>query len=179
VWGRDPFLHPREEHELEAKMTHHQVEVAGEAYAACVFSQAGFDVLVQYGADQPLYDLVVIRDSSALRISVKSSQHPAWGLIQRYKAGRSYEEAADAWLHKQDEQVLYCLVTFAGVDVGQCPRCYLATAREIAEHMKTAKCKTTTLSEDHLPKKGAGKGQRFSIPSEWKFSRARIESFLQ
>jgi hypothetical protein len=160
-------------------MTPHQVEVAGEAYAACVFSQAGFDVLVQYGADQPLYDLVVIRDSTALRISVKSSQHAAWGLIQGYKAGRSYEEAADAWMQKQDKKVLFCLVTFAGVDIGDSPRCYLATAREIAGHMKTAKCKTTTLSEDHLPKRGVGKGQRFSIPREWRFSIERVESFLR
>ena len=39
-------------------MTPRQCEIAAEAYAASLLAQAGYDVLVQYGANQPHYDLV-------------------------------------------------------------------------------------------------------------------------
>ena len=42
-------------------MTPHQVSVAAEAYAACLLAQCGFNISVQYGANQPEYDLLVER----------------------------------------------------------------------------------------------------------------------
>jgi len=68
-------------------MTSHQVSVAAEAFAACLFAQAGCDVLIQYGANQPDYDFVAMRNSKAARISVKGTQTNGWGLIQNYKKG--------------------------------------------------------------------------------------------
>ena len=93
-------------------MTSHQVSVAGEAFAACLFAQAGCDVLIQYGANQPTYDFVAMRDSNAARISVKATQLKGWGLIQRYKKGRNYHDAADAWLLDQPVDIVFCLVSF-------------------------------------------------------------------
>jgi hypothetical protein len=39
-------------------MRQYHVGVAAEAFAAGLFAQAGCDVLVQYGANQPLYDRI-------------------------------------------------------------------------------------------------------------------------
>ena len=44
------------------KMKQFHVAIAAEAFAAGLFAQAGCDVLVQYGANQPHYDLMVTRD---------------------------------------------------------------------------------------------------------------------
>ena len=48
--------------------------VAAEAFAAAQFARFGYDVSVQYGANQPEYDLVIVRGDLALKISVKGSQ---------------------------------------------------------------------------------------------------------
>jgi hypothetical protein len=55
-------------------MTPRQCEIAAESYAACLLAQAGYDVLVQYGANQPQYDLVAVKGKRILPISVKGSQ---------------------------------------------------------------------------------------------------------
>ena len=41
------------------KVSSWHVKVAAEAYAAALFAQCGIDVSVQYGADQPGYDLII------------------------------------------------------------------------------------------------------------------------
>jgi hypothetical protein len=66
------------------KMKPFHVGVAAEAFAAGLFAQAGFDVSVQYGANQPEYDLLVSRDDRFLKISVKGSQEGGWGLCQNH-----------------------------------------------------------------------------------------------
>src|SRR5260370_5861481 len=58
------------------------VSVAAEAFAAALFARCGVDVAVQYGANQPEYDLVVSRDDKMLKVSVKGSQDGGWGLTQ-------------------------------------------------------------------------------------------------
>ncbi len=163
------------------EMTPHQVSVAAEAFAACLFAQARFDVLIQYGANQPDYDLVAMRNSKAVRISVKGTQWRGWGLIQNYKKGRSYHEAADAWLRHQPKDVIFCLVTFGKVHRYSTPRCYLARAREIAKHHKSARfgAGETTLWEDETPSRGIGKGHRYKIPDAWKFSLKRVNEILR
>jgi hypothetical protein len=47
--------------EVIVKMEAFHVGVAAEAFAAGLLAQAGCDVLVQYGANQPEYDLVAIK----------------------------------------------------------------------------------------------------------------------
>ena len=61
-------------------MTPRQCEIAAEAYAASLLAQGGYDVLVQYGAIQPHYDLVANNGSIFLPISVKGSQDGGWML---------------------------------------------------------------------------------------------------
>jgi hypothetical protein len=58
------------------------VAVAAEAAAAALFARCGCDVSVQYGADQPEYDLVVARGPKMLKVSVKGSKDGGWGLTQ-------------------------------------------------------------------------------------------------
>lgn len=77
-------------------MRQYHVGLAAEAFAAGLFAQAGYDVLVQYGANQPLYDLMITRGGQAIHVSVKGSQDGGWGLIQNFKRGREYHAAADA-----------------------------------------------------------------------------------
>lgn len=50
------------------------VAVAAEAFAAALFARCGVDVSVQYGANQPEYDLIVSQGERMLKVSVKGSQ---------------------------------------------------------------------------------------------------------
>jgi hypothetical protein len=162
-------------------LTSHQVQVAGEAFAASLFARAGCDVLVQYGPNQPSYDLVAMRDGAALQVSVKASQYDGWGLIQSYKKGRSYAEAADAWCADQGEDTVFCLVCFWECPLDAAPRTFLATAKEIAEHHKAGKhgSGTTILYIDYTPRRGVGKGFQHKIPDAWKFTRARVDALFR
>ena len=101
------------------------VGVAAEAFAAGLFAQACCDVSVQYGANQPEYDLLVSRNDRVLKISVKGSQDGGWGLVQSHKKGRGYHEAIEFWGSRQSAHVVYCFVQFKDVALGQCPRVYL------------------------------------------------------
>jgi hypothetical protein len=47
-------------------MTRRQCEIAAEAYAASLLARSGYDVSVQYGANQPGYDLVAVKDNRIL-----------------------------------------------------------------------------------------------------------------
>jgi hypothetical protein len=51
-----------------------QVATAAEAFAAAQFARCGWDVSVQYGANQPEYDLVAVDGARMLKISVKGSK---------------------------------------------------------------------------------------------------------
>lgn len=161
-------------------MTSHQVSVAGEAFAASCFARAGCDVLIQYGPNQPYYDLVAMRDGITIPVSVKGSKEAGWGLIQSFKKGRSYAEAADAWLAAQKPDVLYCLVCFWNRQLHEAPMAFLAYPREIAEHHKAGKygAGTTILFLDYTMKKGVGKGHRHQIPNDWLFTQQRVDELF-
>lgn len=161
-------------------MSAYHCGVAAEAFAAGLFAQAGCDVAVQYGANQPQYDLVVTRDGRAIHVSVKGSQDGGWGLIQNYKAGRSYYEAADAWAIAQHPDIVFCLVQFQGVALGECPRVHLATVAEIAAWHKTSRNALggTILWENYRYTKGVAKGYAEIIPAVWLFSQERLAQFL-
>ena len=49
------------------------VGVAAEAFAAAVFARYGYDVSVQYGANQPEYDLIAVSGDRMLKLSVKGT----------------------------------------------------------------------------------------------------------
>jgi hypothetical protein len=159
------------------KLTAHQVQVAGEAFAASLFARARCDVLVQYGPNQPDYDLVAMRDEIAIPVSVKASQYDGWGLIQSYKKGRTYAEAAEAWLKAQRADIIFCLVCLWKCELDAAPLAFLATPKEIAEQHKTGKhgSGTTILYLDYTPKRGLGKDFQHKIPSEWKFTQKRVD----
>ena len=61
------------------------VGVAAEAIAAAQFARYTYDVSVQYGANQPEYDLIAVSGDKMLKISVKGSQDGSWGLTQSFK----------------------------------------------------------------------------------------------
>jgi hypothetical protein len=166
---------------LTKTMRQYHVGVAAEAFAAGLFAQAGCDVLVQYGANQPLYDLMITRGGRGIHVSVKGSQDGGWGLIQNYKRGRTYHETADAWVEAHRSQdILYCLVQFQGVALGECPRTYLATVSEIAQRHKDSRggFGETILWENRCYKKGVAMGCTDMIPIDWRFSQERLSHFL-
>src|SRR5271155_4244907 len=96
-------------------MNPHQVSVAAESFAASVFAQAGYNVLVQYGANQPDYDLVAVSNNLVVKISVKGSQDGGWALaISKKKKGQniSYHQAIDLWKACQKGDVIFCFVQY-------------------------------------------------------------------
>jgi hypothetical protein len=118
-------------------MTSRQCEIAAESYAACLLAQSGYDVFVQYGAHQPHYDLVGVKGERTVRISVKGSQGSGWMLAARYvKLGVNYLAAIDKWLSVQPSDVIYVLVGFFLVPLGQAPHVYVARLPEIAIQLK-------------------------------------------
>ena len=152
------------------------VGVAAEAFAAGLFAQAGCDVSVQYGANQPDYDLVATRGDRFLKVSVKGSQDSGWGLVQNYKGGRTYAGAIDAWVVDQNPLIVFCLVQFGGIQLGDAPRVYLATAVEIARQLKACRNGhgTTILYENHAYRSGVAAGTSDAVPPGWRFSSERL-----
>src|SRR6267154_1213474 len=124
---------------LETGFTPHRVSVAAEGFAAGLLAHAGYDVLVQYGANQPDYDLVAAKSNRVLKVSVKGSQQGGWGLTQSYLVNADYFGAADAWLKKQSGVDIFILVEFQKIKVGGCPKVWVARPKEIAEYLK--KCR--------------------------------------
>jgi hypothetical protein len=91
------------------------VATAAEAIAAAQFARLGFDVSVQYGANQPEYDLMIAKESSILKVSVKGSADGGWGLTQSQLGklkNANYHGAADAWFARHKPGTAICLVQF-------------------------------------------------------------------
>lgn len=159
-------------------MTPRQCEIAAESYTACLLAQCGYDVLVQYGANQPHYDLMAVKDKRILPVSVKGSQDGGWMLAVRYVGnGVSYHAAIDRWLSVQREDVLYAFVQFIHVPLGSAPRVYLARPPEIAVHLKTQRdgIGHGALHENHGQENPRSK-YKHKIPESWVFSEARLNS---
>ena len=154
------------------------VGVAAEAYAAAVFARYGYDVSVQYGANQPEYDLIAVSGDRMLKISVKGSQDGSWGLTQNYKKGCDYHEAVEKWLAIHHKKTIFCLVQFQNTAPNEMPRIYLATPEEIAKRLNASAGGRgeTILYECHAwGPRAAGKGTTDRIPDEWKISAERLE----
>ena len=158
-------------------MTPRQCEIAAESYTACLLAQAGYDVLVQYGANQPDYDLVAVKGKRVLPISVKGSQDGGWMLAVRYKKeGVTYHQAIDYWLAAQRDDVVFLFVQFAGVEIGGAPRAYVARPPEIAEQLKGHRdgLGYGALQEE---RRRYSPNSKFSerLPESWQFSIERID----
>jgi len=161
------------------------VSTAAEAISAGQFARLGFDVSVQYGANQPEYDLMIAEGGRALKISVKGSNDGAWGLTQTQLArlkGANYQGAVDVWLTRHKPGTAFCLVQFKDVPVDAIPRMYLAWPHEIALRLKAAAGGRgdTTLFESRVRgPKASGAGTLERIPEDWRFSLSRIEALFQ
>jgi hypothetical protein len=158
------------------------IAVAAEAFAAGLFARCGLDVSVQYGANQPEYDLVVVKGDKLMKVSVKGSQDGAWGLTQSYLEKANYHGAIDAWLSRHKPRTVFCFVQFKDAGIDQLPRAYLATPLDIAARLKsTANGRgDTTLYEDHRwgPRAHAT-GTVEQMPAQWRFSPRRVEELLK
>jgi hypothetical protein len=156
----------------------YHVGIAAESFAAGLLAHAGYEVLVQYGANQPLYDLVAVKGKRMLKISVKGSKDGGWVLTAGLKSGRTYHAAAEEWLGRQGVDLVFVFVQFSGVKVGEMPRVYLARANEVAVHLKSKKggIGDTRFSEYQEWKSGVAKGITDKIPNHWEFSKRRIDS---
>lgn len=157
-------------------MTPRQCEIAAESHVASLFAQAGYDVLIQYGANQPHYDLVAEKDGSFLPISVKGNQDGGWMLAVKYKnTSTTYHEAIDLWLVAQRQDLIYVFVQFLDVPLGELPRVYIARPKEIAAHMKTQRNgKGYGALQEDIRRIRKGSQYAHRIPSVWKFCLARL-----
>jgi hypothetical protein len=161
----------------------YQVGVAAEAFTAALFARLGYDVSVQYGANQPEYDLVVGKGDRILKVSVKGSQDGSWGLTQGFltKGQADYHEAVDRWLAKHGLKTIFCLVQFQSVELMGMPRVYLATPLEIAARLKATSNNNggTILHEDKTwTTRAKGAGTTDKVPEAWMFSKERVEELF-
>lgn len=174
---------------LAKDLTSWHVAVAAEAVAAFLFARCGLDVSVQYGANQPEYDLIIARGDRMLKVSVKGSQDGAWGLAQSHLGDKKksdyikadYFGAIDRWLGRHRPRTILCFVQFQGVALDQMPRVYLATPGEVAERLRaTAKGRGSTIvyERKEWSARAVGAGSLEEIPKGWYFSAARIEGLL-
>jgi uncharacterized Fe-S cluster-containing radical SAM superfamily protein len=155
------------------------IGVSAEAIAAGLFARLGCDVSVQYGANQPEYDLMIAKGDSLLKVSVKGSQDGSWGLTQNMliKGKADYHAAADRWLLKHGNKTIFCLVQFKNTELLEMPRVYLATPIEIANRLKqTSKNKGDTILYENKvwTKKANGFGTVEKIPESWLMSEQRL-----
>ncbi len=166
---------------MKKEMTPYQVGVAAEGFASALFARAGYHVSVQYGANQPGYDLIVERYHKAHLISVKGSQDGGWGLTQSYVRNADYYGAIDQWLAKHGEGLIYCFVQFKGKEVRDMPDVFVATSNEVAAQLKHSGggLGDTVLWMRKEWKSGKRAGVTDQIPEGWRFSKERVEELIR
>ena len=158
------------------------VAVAAEAVAAAMFARCGFDVSVQYGANQPEYDLVVVRGDALLKVSVKGSKDGGWGLTQSYLESADYHGAIEAWLAAHGARTALCFVQFQGVPFDAMPRVYLAAPSEVADRLRaTRKGRGDTILWENKAwtTRAHAAGTTEVIPPGWRFSIDRVDRLLE
>jgi hypothetical protein len=173
---------------MSERVSSWHIAVAAEAFAAGAFARCGYDVSIQYGADQPEYDLIIAKAEQMLKVSVKGSQDGSWGLTQSYLAKANtkgqtgnYHGAVDLWLLKHKPRTVFCFVQFRDVPIDTLPRMYLATPAEVASRLKGAAAGRgdTILYEDHSwSARAVGAGTTERIPQNWRFSPSRVAELL-
>jgi hypothetical protein len=159
---------------------------AAEAFAAAQFARFGYDVSVQYGANQPEYDLVVAEGGRMLKVSVQGSADGCWDLTQSAQSDLSTadqancHDAADLWLAGHKAGTAICLVQLKDVAGDAVPRAYLVWPLEIAAKLKAASSGRgdTVLWDNHTLPDIAGAGTAEHLLDEWKMTRERVEWLL-
>ena len=159
-------------------MNGRQSEIAGESFAASLLARAGYDVLVQYGANQPHYDLVAVKGARILLISVKANQDGGWPLAISPKTnGLTRHQAIHEWRQRQRSDLVFFFVQFVGVSLTDAPRTYVARPNEIELHLvdQHSGKGDRVLYEDY--QRDYPKSKRIDkIPASWSFSEIRIDS---
>jgi hypothetical protein len=166
---------------MNSTTTSWQIAVAAEAIAAAQFARCGFDVSVQYGANQPEYDLIVAKGDRMLKISVKGSQDGSWGLTQSLLKNADYHGAIEQWLGRHGSRTIFCFVQFKNVSLHEMPRVYIARPCEVAQRMReTANGRgDTILYENHTwGARAAGAGTVERMPEVWRLSPERLNELL-
>ena len=150
------------------KLTKYHTATAAEAIAAAQFARLGCNVAVQYGANQPEYDLTIDDGSRRpLCVSVKGIRGKSWPLAASLKKnGVSYHGAIDAWVEKHRVGTVICLVSFLDVKLDVMPPVFLAQPAEIADVMKA-----------HGPA-GHGALHLADVPDKWKLTPERLAIFF-
>lgn len=136
---------------------------------------------MQYGANQPEYDLIVARGDSLLKVSVKGSKDGSWGLTQSFLKQADYHGAIETWLQRHGSRTVFCLVQFKKVALEALPRLYLARPTEIAARLRdTANGRgDTILYEEHeWSSKAHAAGTIERISEAWRFSPGRVAELL-
>ena len=165
----------------EKKVSSWHIGVAAEAFVAAQFARYGIDVSVQYGANQPEYDLIATRGDQMLKLSVKGSQDGGWGLTQSYMENKDYHKAIDMWLKAHGKKTVFCLVQFQDVNEDEMPRMYLARPSDIADvlHNARAGAGDTILQEYHeWTSRSIAAGTIDKIPEDWVLTKERAEYFM-
>ncbi len=152
--------------------------------AAAQFARCGFDVSIQYGANQPEYDLIVAKGDRLLKVSVKGSQDGSWGLTQTHLSrlgNANYHGAINEWLKCHGSRTVFCFVQFKDSKLDELPRLYLAKPSEVAQRLReTAKGRKDTIlyGEHTWGVRAVGAGTVERIPENWGFSQSRVEELL-
>jgi hypothetical protein len=159
------------------------VATAAEAFAAAQFARFGYDVSVQYGAN----DLIIAKGKRMLKISVMGSADGGWNLAQSAQSDLSTasrancHDATDLWLAGHKTGTAICLVQLKDVVDDALPRAYLAWPLEIAAKLKAASggCGDTILWENYTRgPNAAGAGTVEHLLDEWKMTRERVEGLI-
>jgi hypothetical protein len=164
-------------------MRPYHVGVAAEAIATAPFARCGYDVSVQYGANQPEYDLIVSRGEALMKVSVKGSQDGSWGLTQSHlrKGKADYHGAINTWPTRHGSRTALCFVQFTGCALEALPRLYLATPEEVAIRLKeTANGRGDSILYERKEwgPRAIAAGTVDGIPDRWRLSELRIEQIL-
>lgn len=164
------------------KLSAWHVGVAAEALAAAQFARCGYDVSVQYGANQPEYDLIVCKGERLLKVSVKGSQDGAWGLTQSYMTKGDYQGAIATWEGRHNPRTVLCFVQLQGIALHELPRLFLATPHEVAQRLRaTAKGRgdTTLHVEKIWQARAFAAGTIDRIPTDWAFTPQRVQALME
>jgi len=168
----------------------YHVGVAAEAIAAGQFARLGYNVSVQYGANQPEYDLVISIEDMLVKVSVKGSNDGGWGLTQGFlkeanlqnpKLTPNHHGAIKMWLDKHGSKTIFCFVQFLDKKISEMPTIYLASPKEVAEQLRKARkgIGDTVLRNHTWPKNSVGYGTSEKIPDNWIFSEKRMKELIK
>ena len=165
---------------VEMSMSLRQCEIAAEASCASLLARAGYNVLVQYGPNQPQYDQMAEKQQRILLISVKGSQEGGWMLAVKYRekgSGTTWHQAIDKWRAAQREDCPLRVHTVFWRAFRDAPRVYCARPDEIADHLKLQHGGTGYgVFHEDTGRTAPGGKHLDQIPPHWAFTEARIDS---